>query len=182
MIVDHPFFCAIRDDMSGTVLFAGVIYDPIRQEAWTAERGAGAYLNNRRIHISKVSRLQESLLCTGFPSRKRHANVNVHFFHQASMASHGVRRTGSAALDLAWVACGRLDGFWEFGLSPWDMAAGTLIVAEAGGLCSDMHGAPHVIGTSPHLLATNGAVHAEILELFSEVFNGHYRVPMPPVA
>ncbi len=113
-----------------------MIYDPIRQEMFTAERGAGAYLNNRRIRVSGVKRLDDSLASTGFPSRKRHQNVNIHFYHQMAMASHGVRRTGSAAIDLAYVACGRLDFFWEFGLKPWDMAAGTLLVAEAGGAVS----------------------------------------------
>jgi myo-inositol-1(or 4)-monophosphatase len=93
-------------------MVAGVIYDPIRQEMFTAERGAGAYLNHRRIRVSAAKRLEDSLASTGFPSRKRHQNVNIHFYHQMAMASHGVRRTGSAAIDLAWVACGRLDGFW----------------------------------------------------------------------
>jgi myo-inositol-1(or 4)-monophosphatase len=162
-------------------MIAGVIYDPVRQEIWTAERGAGAYLNNRRIHTSKVARVEESLLCTGFPSRRRHLNVNVHFFHQMAMASHGVRRTGSAALDLAYVSCGRLDGFWEFGLNPWDMAAGTLLVTEAGGRVTDMRGAPHSVTKSPHLLATNGGVHDGVLEIFGEIFRGHYRVPLPQV-
>jgi myo-inositol-1(or 4)-monophosphatase len=162
-------------------LIAGVILDPIHQEMWTAERGAGAYLNNRRIQVSKVTRLDESLLCTGFPSRKRHASVNVHFFHQMAMASHGVRRTGSAALDLAYLACGRLDGFWEFGLNPWDMAAGQLIVSEAGGRVTDMHGAPHCVTTSPHIAATNGALHAAVTQIFAEIFRGHYRVPLPQI-
>ena len=94
------------------------------------------------------------------------------------MATHGVRRTGSAAIDLAWVACGRLDGFWEFGLNPWDMAAGRLLVTEAGGQVSDMLGHPHSF-SSPHLLADNGKVHGQIVEIFSEVFEGRYRVPLP---
>ena len=110
-----------------------MVYDPTRDEMFTAERGGGAYLNNRRIHVSKVSRLMDSLVATGFPSRKRHENINVHFYHQLAMATHGVRRPGSAALDLAYVACGRLEAFWEFGLNPWDMAAGVLLVTEAGG-------------------------------------------------
>jgi myo-inositol-1(or 4)-monophosphatase len=89
-----------------------------------------------------------------------------------------VRRTGSAAIDLAWVASGRLDGFWEFGLKPWDMAAGRLLVAEAGGQVSDMCGKPHDFA-SPHLLADNGHLHQQIVEIFSEVFAGRYRVPLP---
>jgi myo-inositol-1(or 4)-monophosphatase len=162
-------------------LLAGVIYDPIRQEMFSAERGAGAYLNNRRIHVSNAKRLEDSLVCTGFPSRKRHLNVNIHFYHQMAMATHGVRRTGSAALDLAYVSCGRLDGFWEFGLNAWDMAGGALIVQEAGGRVSDMKGDSHNVTASPHLLADNGHLHGQILELFGEVFRGQYRVPIPEI-
>jgi myo-inositol-1(or 4)-monophosphatase len=161
-------------------MLVGVVFDPIRQEMFTAERGSGAYLNSRRIRVSATRGLQNSLMCTGFPSRRRHLNVNVHFYHQLAMATHGVRRTGSAAIDLAWVACGRLDAFWEFGLNPWDMAAGRLLVAEAGGRVSDMQGAPHQF-TSPHLLADNGHLHDQILEIFGEVFAGNYRVPMPAI-
>jgi myo-inositol-1(or 4)-monophosphatase len=166
-------------------MVVGVVFDPIRQEMFTAERGSGAWLDNgltnRRIRVSPVSRLDSSLLCTGFPTRRRHRNVNVHFYHQLAMATHGVRRTGSAAIDLAWVACGRLDGFWEFGLKPWDMAAGRLLVAEAGGQVSDMHGQPHTFD-SPHLLADNGHVHGQILQIFGEVFEGRYRVPLPVIS
>ena len=162
-------------------MVAGVVFDPIRQEMFTAELGSGAWLNNRRIRVSAVSRLESSLLCTGFPTRRRHLNTNVHFYHQLAMATHGVRRTGSAAIDLAWVACGRLDGFWEFGLNPWDMAAGRLLVAEAGGRVTDMRGAPHTF-QSPHLLADNGHVHEQIVEIFNEVFAGRYRVPLPVIS
>ena len=98
-----------------------------------------------------------------------------------AMATHGVRRTGSAALDLAYLACGRLDVFWEFGLNPWDMAAGTLIAAEAGGRVSDMKGGPHSVLESPHLLADNGHLHDQVLALFAEVFRGEYRVPIPHI-
>jgi myo-inositol-1(or 4)-monophosphatase len=163
-------------------MIAGVIYDPLRQEMFSAERGSGAYLNNRRIRVSACKRLEESLASTGFPSRKRHLNINIHFYHQMAMASHGVRRTGSAALDLAYVACGRLDAFWEFGLKPWDMAAGNLIVREAGGAVSDMRGRPHHVTTSEDLLADNNApLHEQILALFAEVFRGEFRVPIPSI-
>src|SRR5579885_445704 len=162
-------------------MIAGVVYDPVRQEMFTAERGAGAYLNNRRIHASATRHLADSLASTGFPSRKRHHNVNIHFYYQLAMASHGVRRTGSAALDLAYVACGRLDLFWEFGLKPWDMAAGILLVQEAGGQVSDMRGQPHHLTSSDHLLASNGIFHQEILEIFAETFQGQFRYPMPPL-
>src|ERR1035438_7280819 len=97
------------------------------------------------------------------------------------MASHGVRRTGSAAIDLAYVASGRLDFFWEFGLKPWDMAAGSLLVQEAGGRVSDMTGAPHSVTASDHLLADNGALHAEVLQSFAEIFRGHLAVPLPEI-
>jgi myo-inositol-1(or 4)-monophosphatase len=98
-----------------------------------------------------------------------------------AMWSHGVRRAGSAALDLAYVASGRLDAFWEFGLNPWDMAAGVLLVAEGGGRVSDMVGGPMRV-RGPHLLADNGLIHDEVLKLFSEVFAGSYRTPLPEIA
>jgi myo-inositol-1(or 4)-monophosphatase len=162
-------------------VIAGVVYDPVRQEMFTAERGAGAYLNNRRIRVSGAKKLADSLASTGFPSRKRHHNVNIHFYYQLAMASHGVRRTGSAAIDLAYVAAGRLDFFWEFGLKPWDMAAGTLLVEEAGGRTSDMTGAAHSVTGSDHLLADNGALHEEILEMFGEIFAGRFPAEMPAI-
>lgn len=160
-------------------LIAGVIFDPIRNELFTAEKGCGAFLNGNKIHVSSAKRVADSLVATGFPSRKRHENVNVHFYYQLGMLSHGVRRAGSAALDLAYVACGRFDAFWEFGLSPWDMAAGILIVNEAGGVASDMKGNP-VNLRGPHLLTDNGLIHEEMLVLFAEIFDGHFRHPMPP--
>jgi myo-inositol-1(or 4)-monophosphatase len=158
-------------------LLCGVIFDPTRQEVFQAEKGAGALLNGERIRVSQASRIQEALVATGFPSRKRHQNVNVHFYYQLAMASHGVRRAGSAAIDLAYVACGRLDAFWEFALNPWDVAAGILLVNEAGGMCSDMHGAPADV-RGPHLLADNTHVHPEMVELFADIFAGKYAVPM----
>ena len=166
-------------ELDGEML-AGVVFDPNRQEMFSAERGAGAYLNNRRIRVSVVKRLEDSLVSTGFPSRKRHLNVNIHFYHQMAMATHGVRRGGSAAIDLAYVACGRLEAFWEFGLNPWDMAAGILLVTEAGGRCSDMKGGQHSL-TGPDLLTDNGAIHQEVLELFGEIFRGQFRLPMPVI-
>jgi myo-inositol-1(or 4)-monophosphatase len=166
-------------ELDGEML-AGVIFDPNRQEMFSAERGAGAYLNNRRIRVSAVKRLEDSLVSTGFPSRKRHLNVNIHFYHQMAMATHGVRRSGSAAIDLANVACGRLEAFWEFGLNPWDMAAGILLVTEAGGRCTDMKGEAHRL-TGPHLLSDNGAIHQEIVDLFGDVFRGQFRFPIPVI-
>jgi myo-inositol-1(or 4)-monophosphatase len=157
---------------------AGVVYDPTRDEMFAAELGGGAFLNQQRIAVSRVSAIETSLVATGFPSRKRHENVNVHFFYQLAMISHGVRRAGAAAIDLAYVACGRLDAFWEFALNPWDMAAGLLLIREAGGHATTMTGEPHHL-RSPHLLATNGHLHPAMASLFSEIFAGRcqYRLP-----
>ena len=151
-------------------IVAGVIFDPERDEMFTCER----------IHVSRVQHIDDALVATGFPSRKRHENVNVHFYYQLAMITHGVRRAGAAALDLAYVASGRLDAFWEFGLNPWDMAAGILLVTEAGGKCSDMSGEPARL-RGPHLLADNGTVHDEMLEVFAEVYRREYRYPMPVI-
>jgi myo-inositol-1(or 4)-monophosphatase len=174
-----PFFNVTLGLEQAGELIAGVVYDPIRQEMFTAERGGGAYLNGKRIHVSKAANLSDSLASTGFPSRKRHQNINIYFYYQLAMASHGVRRTGSAALDLAYVASARLDFFWEFGLKPWDMAAGKLLVCEAGGRASDMRGEQHSITESDHLLADNGLLHDQALAIFGELFSGKYRVEMP---
>ncbi len=159
-------------------LIAGVIVDPFRQEVFTAEKGAGAFLNGKRIHVSKVSRLEDSIAVTGFPSRKRHQNINVHFFYQLSMMTHGVRRTGAAAIDMAWAACGRSDFFWEFNLSPWDMAAGALLVREAGGTVTDMQGGEFSL-RGQHVLADNTLVHQETVALFKDIFAGKYANALP---
>ncbi|MBV8807367.1 MAG: inositol monophosphatase [Acidobacteriaceae bacterium] len=159
-------------------VIVGVIYDPLNRELFTAERGAGARLNGAPIRVSKTTTLNDSLLATGFPSRRRHQNVNIHFYYQVAMLTHGVRRGGSAALDLAYTACGRLEGFWEFGLNPWDMAAGTLLVEEAGGQVSGMRGETMDLH-GRYVLADNGLIHAETLVLFDEIFEGRYRHNMP---
>jgi myo-inositol-1(or 4)-monophosphatase len=159
-------------------LIVGVIIDPTRNEVFSAERGSGAYLNHRRLRVSGAKRLEDALSATGFPSRRRHQNVNIHFYYQLAMLSHGVRRAGAAAIDLAYVACGRLDLFWEFSLNPWDMAAGVLLVQEAGGTVTDMHGGPLDL-RGPHILADNTSVHDETIGLFAEIFAGHYRTPLP---
>lgn len=159
-------------------LLCGVIIDPTRDDVFSAEAGGGAYLNGQPIRVSEVATLEDALVATGFPSRKRHQNVNVHFYYQLAMLTHGVRRAGAAALDLAYVACGRLDLFWEFSLNPWDMAAGVLLVREAGGRVSGMHGEPFSL-RGKHLLADNGLVHDETVALFGEVFQGRYPTPLP---
>lgn len=159
-------------------VIAGVIYDPLNRELFAAERGAGARLNGAPIHVSKTPVLNDALVSTGFPSRKRHLNVNIHFYYQLAMITHGVRRGGSAALDLAYTACGRLEAFWEFGLNPWDMAAGTLLVEEAGGKVSGMRGEPLDLH-GRYVLADNRLIHQETLDVFADIFDGRYRYEMP---
>ncbi len=159
-------------------VIAGVIFDPLNDELFAAERGAGARLNGARIQVSRAGTLNESLLATGFPSRRRHRDVNIHFYYQVAMLTHGVRRGGSAALDLAYTACGRLDGFWEFGLNPWDMAAGTLLVEEAGGSVSGMR-SEQLDLYAEYVLADNSLIHEETLDLFADIFHGRYRFELP---
>src|SRR5579864_650476 len=175
-----PVFNVTMALESAGELIAGVIFDPIKNELFTAERGGGAYLNNRRIRVSQTRKLQEALVSTGFPSRRRHLNINIHFYHQLGMQTHGVRRCGSAAIDLAYVACGRLDAFWEFGLNPWDMAAGTLLIEEAGGRCSGMRDEALDLD-GPYVLGDNGHIHHELLRVFEEIFEGRYRFQMPAI-
>jgi len=159
-------------------LMAGVIYDPTRDELFAAEAGCGAWLNGRRIRASGTKTLSEALLATGFPSRKRHANPNIHFYQEFTLRSHGVRRAGSAALDLAYTACGRLDGFWEFNLNPWDTAAGALLVLEAGGSMSDFEGGRFRLN-SREVLATNGRLRQEVTGLFADMLAGKDLSPIP---
>jgi len=166
-----PVFCISMGLEHKGRLITGLIYDPARGEMFTAEQGSGAYLNQRRIHVSKTSRLLESLVGTGFPSHKRHQNPNIHFYHQITLRTHGVRRAGSAALDLACVASGRFDGFWEFNLNPWDLAAGVLLVEEAGGQVSGFSGQPFRL-QDRDVVATNGLIHADLLLEFKEIFEG----------
>jgi myo-inositol-1(or 4)-monophosphatase len=162
-------------------MVAGVVYDPLRNEMFSAERGKGAFLNGRAIHVSKIKTLQESLTATGFPSRKRHASPNVHFYQEITLRSHGVRRAGSAALDLAYVACGRLEGFWEFNLNPWDTSAGVLLVAEAGGTVTHFDGGKFTLD-SREVLATNGLILPEMKHIFVELFAGRGLEPIPTPA
>ena len=165
----------IAPDADG-IMVTGIIYDPLRDELFLTERGKGAWLVNRegqarRIHVSNCKNLAESLTATGFPSKKRHGNPNIHFYQEFTLRSHGVRRAGSAGLDLAYVACGRLDGFWEFTLNPWDTSAGYLLVEEAGGKMTHFDGSPFTLNSIENL-ATNGLIHAEMVELFDNMFHG----------
>jgi len=157
---------------------AAVIYDPTRNELFTAEQGRGARLNGEAIHVSKTPALKESLLATGFPSHKRHKNPNIFFYHQITLHTHGVRRAGSAALDLCNVASGRYDGFWEFNLNPWDTAAGVLIVEEAGGKVTRFDGSPFELN-SRETVASNGLLHDALLAEFQEIFAGRGMEPLP---
>jgi myo-inositol-1(or 4)-monophosphatase len=159
-------------------LVAGVIYDPMRDELFTAERGRGAWLNSKQIRVSRISELAESLVATGFPSRKRHDNPNIHFYQEFTLRSHGVRRAGSAALDLAYVAAGRTEAFWEFKLNPWDTAAGVLLIEEAGGRVTDFSGGPFQL-SSDETLASNGLIHEEMVSLFNNMFAGRDLTPIP---
>jgi len=184
-----PAFCVVlgcerrkpglKADEDGEMV-AGVIYDPLRDEMFSATKGGGAFLNGKPIHVSKVKKLQESLLATGFPSQKRHLSPNVHFYQEFTLRSHGVRRAGSAALDLAYVACGRLEGFWEFKLNPWDTSAGYLLVEEAGGTITHFDGSKFTLD-SREVFATNGLIHEEMKQLFVDMFAGRNleRIPTP---
>jgi myo-inositol-1(or 4)-monophosphatase len=162
-------------------IVAAVIYDPTRDEMFTAEKGSGAYLNGARIHVSRTRVLAEALVATGFPSHKRHDNPNIHFYHQFTLRSHGVRRAGSAALDLAYTACGRVDAYWEFNLNPWDTAAGALLVTEAGGTMTRFDGDPFRLD-SREILATNGLLRDEMLGFFRKMFAGEELEPIPTPA
>lgn len=162
-------------------LICGVVIDPTRDEVFRAEAGSGAFLNDRRIQVSSAARLEDALSATGFPSRKRHQNVNIHFYYQMAMLSHGVRRAGAAAIDLAYVACGRLDLFWEFSLNPWDMAAGVLLIREAGGTVTGMHGEPFSL-RGKHVLADNGHLHQETVDLFARIYRGDFPVALPEMS
>jgi myo-inositol-1(or 4)-monophosphatase len=162
-------------------MVAGVIYDPLRDELFATARGEGATLNGEAIHVSRAKLLQESLIATGFPSHKRHESPNVHFYQEFTLRSHGVRRAGSAGLDLAYVACGRLDGYWEFKLNPWDTSAGYLLVEEAGGRVTHFDGGKFTLD-SREVLATNGLIHAEMQQLFTDLFAGRNLEPIPTPA
>jgi len=184
-----PAFCVVlgceqrrpglKADEDGEMV-AGVIYDPLRDEMFSSARGQGAFLNGKKIHVSKVKLLQNSLLATGFPSQKRHLSPNVHFYQEFTLRSHGVRRAGSAALDLAYVACGRLEGFWELKLNPWDTSAGYLLVEEAGGTITHFDGSKFTLD-SREVFATNGLIHEEMKQLFEDMFAGRNleRIPTP---
>lgn len=146
------------------VLQHAVVYDPSRNELYTASKGRGAFLNDRRIRVSKRDRLQEALIGTGFPFRVwDHVDAYLGMFRDLMHKTAGLRRPGAASLDLAYVAAGRFDGFYEIGLSPWDMAAGALLITEAGGLVGDLTGEPGYLA-SGNIAAGNPKVFAQLLQ------------------
>jgi myo-inositol-1(or 4)-monophosphatase len=153
-------------------LECGVVYDPLREELFTAARGQGAHLNDRRLRVAGRPSLEGALIGTGFPFRdQRHIDTYLGMFKAMPLATAGLRRPGSAALDLAYVAAGRTDGFWELGLSPWDFAAGALLISEAGGTVSDLAGGSRYFETG-NLVAGNIRVHQAMLELLRPFLSG----------
>jgi myo-inositol-1(or 4)-monophosphatase len=151
---------------NGNVTLAGV-YDPIRDEYFYAERGSGAWLNGRPLTVSHTKELDRSLLVTGFPYDIRtNPENNLDHYHNFTLISRGVRRLGSAAIDLGYVAAGRFDGFWEISIHNYDIAAGSLIVEEAGGKVTDIHGETDFLSPTPSILATNAVIHDQMLAIF----------------
>ncbi len=160
----YPCFCtSIALERDGEIV-VGVIYDPVRDELFAAERGQGATLNNRPIRVSETPQLAQSLLCTGFPYDVRDRGDFARHFTNFILHAQAVRRDGSAALDLAYVAAGRFDGFWEEGLRAWDVAAGALLIEEAGGRVSDYDGGKFSV-YKPPLLVSNGLIHDEMMHV-----------------
>lgn len=157
----YPCFCVtIALEHQGEIVI-GVTYDPTRDELFAAERGQGATLNGKPIRVSQTDELGNALIVTGFPYDIKHRENFAGNLTEMLLSSRGVRRDGSAAIDMAYVACGRFDGFWEEGLNPWDIAAGKLLIEEAGGFVSYYDGSKHNI-YEPPILATNGLIHAEM--------------------
>ena len=162
------FGVSIALEAEGRVV-VGVVYDPVHRELFVAERGAGAFVNERKLAVSRVATLDESLLATGFPYNIRETDDNnLREYAAFSVRAQGARRLGSAVLYLAWVAAGRFDGYWELRTGPWDAAAGSLLVEEAGGRVTDIDGTPLTID-NPRVLASNGIIHDEMLAVLREV-------------
>ena len=159
--------------MRGKTIEHAVIFDPNRNEHFTASKGGGAFLNDRRIRVSRRTRLGEALIGTGFPYREfDKVDLYLSIFKELAQKTAGQRRPGAASLDLAYVACGRYDGFWEFGLAPWDMAAGALLIAEAGGLISDLRGEANYLETG-NVIAGTPKVFLPLLKLIEEKLPAH---------
>lgn len=160
----YPCFCVTLALEHDGEIVIGVTFDPTRNELFAAERGKGASLNNKPIRVSEAEDLGNALLVTGFPYDFRDRPDFARHFSEFLVRSRGVRRDGSAAIDLAYVACGRFDGFWEEGLNPWDVAAGVLLIEEAGGQVTYYNGSPLSIYTPP-ICASNGLLHSQMLDV-----------------
>ena len=164
----YPVFCVSIALQKLDEIIIGVIYNPMLNEMFVAEKGEGAFLNGREVHVSNTVRLAQSLIATGFPYDIREdSQNNLNYFNEMIMRARAIRRPGSAALDLAYVAAGRFDGFWELKLSPWDTAAGWLIVEEAGGVVTDLGGRDYCL-ESPVIVASNGRIHEEMMDVLKE--------------
>lgn len=164
-----PIYCVSLGLEKDGELICGVVYDPCQEEMFTTSAGGGAFLNGRPIKVSTEKELIKSLLVTGFPYDIRETTEdNLDNFAVFAKAARAVRRLGSAALDLCWLACGRFDGFWEIKLSPWDLAAGVLLVREAGGLVTDFGGQPFDLH-SGRILASNGRIHQPMQDVLARV-------------
>lgn len=168
-----PVFCvSMALEFKGEIVL-GVVYNPMLKELFVAEKGKGAFLNGVPVKVSTIDSLSQSLLATGFPYDIRYSEENnLNYFVVMARKAQAIRRAGSAALDLAYVAAGRFDGFWELKLKPWDMAAGYLLVREAGGVVTDMQGAPFQLG-SESILVTNGLIHEEMIKALNEALGYH---------
>jgi myo-inositol-1(or 4)-monophosphatase len=158
----YPCFCVTIALEHDSELVIGVTYDPTRNELFTAEKGQGASLNFKPIHVSTTAKVSEALVVTGFPYNFKEKSDFARHLNSFLLAARGVRRDGSAAIDMAYVACGRFDGFWEEGLNPWDIAAGVLMINEAGGQVTNYDGSPLDI-YKPPICASNGLIHDEML-------------------
>jgi myo-inositol-1(or 4)-monophosphatase len=164
----YPFFCvSLALEKDGQIIW-GIIYDPLREELFAAEAGRGASVNGRALQVSATRLMHQSFLCTGFPYDMRESTEdNLRYFSRFAKIAQAIRRDGSAALDLCYVAMGRFDGFWEMKLNPWDVAAGGLIVTEAGGRVTNFSGNPFTIN-GQEILATNGLIHEDMLSMLSK--------------
>ena len=171
-IHQFPVFCISIALEYRKQIITGLIYDPLKEELFTAEKGKGAFLNKHRISISAVTDLKDSLITTGFPFRKKEIITKyLELFQNIFLKVSDLRRAGSAALDLAYLACGRCEGFFEIGLSPWDIAAGALLVEEAGGVVTDFNGGPDYL-TTGNIVAGNSYIQKELLKEVKHVFAG----------
>jgi myo-inositol-1(or 4)-monophosphatase len=162
------FSVSIALEQDGSIIL-GVVYNPMLNELFVAERGRGAFLNEKKISVSDTGDLSKSLLATGFPyDIRENPDNNINYFTEMAMKARAIRRAGSAALDMAYIAAGRFDGFWELKLQPWDTAAGWLIVEEAGGSVTDISGEPYYL-ESPHIVATNGTIHQSMIDTLGAI-------------